>query len=129
MALGKIKADTLEHSTSGSVDTKFVVEGSAKSWTYITGDGTPAVTDSFNTASLTDVNTGEVRSNFTNSMNNDDFCFQAFVQENSFFGAIQELTTSSGRIRTSSSAVSVSHNLSAGADVDARSHLVLGDLA
>ena len=32
MALGKIKADTLEHSTSGSVDTKFVVEGSAKAW-------------------------------------------------------------------------------------------------
>ena len=30
MALGKIKADTLEHSTVGSVDTKFVVQGSGK---------------------------------------------------------------------------------------------------
>ena len=32
MALGKIKADTLEHSTAGSLDTQFVVNGSAKSW-------------------------------------------------------------------------------------------------
>ena len=32
MALGKIKADTLEHSTAGSLDTKFVVKGSAKVW-------------------------------------------------------------------------------------------------
>jgi len=126
----ELRVNTLKDASgNNSIGMSFVAEGSAKSWTYITGDGTPAVTDSFNTASLTDVNTGEVRSNFTNSMNNDDFCFQAFVQENSFFGAIQELTTSSGRIRTSSSAVSVSHNLSAGADVDARSHLVLGDLA
>ena len=129
MALGKIKADTLEHSTAGSVDTKFVVEGSAKSWTYITGDGTPAVADSFNTASLTDVQQGEVQSNFTNNMNNDDFCFQALPQENSFLASMQELTTSSGRIRTSASAISNSHNLSSSVDVDGRSHLVLGDLA
>ena len=37
MALGKIKADTLEHSTSGSVDTKYVVEGSAKAWNSFDG--------------------------------------------------------------------------------------------
>jgi hypothetical protein len=32
MALGKIKADTLEHSTAGTVDTQYVVNGSAKAW-------------------------------------------------------------------------------------------------
>ena len=30
MALGKIKADTLEHSTAGSLDTQYVVNGSAR---------------------------------------------------------------------------------------------------
>ena len=42
MALGKIKADTLEHSTAGSLDTSYVVNGSAKAWTNINGSsGTP----------------------------------------------------------------------------------------
>ena len=40
MALGKIKADTLEHSTSGSVDTQYVVSGSAKQWVNLDGTGT-----------------------------------------------------------------------------------------
>ena len=34
MALGKIKADTLEHSTAGSLDTQFVVKGSAKAFAH-----------------------------------------------------------------------------------------------
>ena len=34
MALGKIKADTLEHSTAGSLDTQYVVNGSAKAWQH-----------------------------------------------------------------------------------------------
>ena len=29
---GKIIADTLEHSTAGSLDTQYVVQGSAKAW-------------------------------------------------------------------------------------------------
>jgi hypothetical protein len=38
MALGKIKADTLEHSTAGSLDTQYVVNGSAKvTWVNYTG--------------------------------------------------------------------------------------------
>ena len=35
MALGKIVADTLEHSTAGSIATNYVVEGSAKAWCNI----------------------------------------------------------------------------------------------
>ena len=32
MAFGEIKADTLTHSTAGSVDTNYVVNGSTKVW-------------------------------------------------------------------------------------------------
>ena len=56
MALGKIKADTLEHSTAGSVDTKFVVDGSAKHW--IRHSNGSSITSSLNNTSLTDSGTG-----------------------------------------------------------------------
>ena len=68
MALGKIKADTLEHSTAGSLDTKYVVNGSAKVWlNYI--QQTPAVRDSFNVSGVTDTATGKYAPAYTSNMN------------------------------------------------------------
>lgn len=58
MALGKIKADTLEHSTAGSLDTQFVVRGSAKAWASAPGNGT-SINASLNISSLADTATGE----------------------------------------------------------------------
>jgi len=58
MALGKIKADTLEHSTAGTVDTQFVVNGSAKAWASAPGNGT-SINASLNISSLADTATGE----------------------------------------------------------------------
>ena len=54
MALGKIKADTLEHSTAGSLDTSYVVNGSAKAWATHTQSGSYTLHDSFNISSITD---------------------------------------------------------------------------
>ena len=45
MALGKIKADTLEHSTAGSLDTSYVVNGSAKA--YLSMDSSGGSTTTF----------------------------------------------------------------------------------
>ena len=70
MALGKIKADTLEHSTAGALDTQYVVNGSAKSWINFNGTGTPAARDSFNHASITDNGTGDYTLALTSSMGN-----------------------------------------------------------
>ena len=71
---GKIVADTLEHSTSGSVDTKYVVEGSAKMWvSFSTASGTPSAYDSLNVASFTDVAAGRTTITLTNSMNNNNW--------------------------------------------------------
>ena len=67
MALGKIKADTLEHSTAGSLDTQYVVNGSAKAFATIDGTGTIALLKSLNVSSLTDDGTGQYDTNFTNS--------------------------------------------------------------
>ena len=58
MALGKIKADTLEHSTAGSLDTQYVVNGSAKAWVNFNGS-TNATRSSLNIASVTDNGNGD----------------------------------------------------------------------
>ena len=77
MAFGIIKADTLTHSTAGSVDTNFVVEGSAKSWTNINGNsGSPVVRDSFNHSTLTDNGTGDYTLALSASMGNANYSLQ-----------------------------------------------------
>ena len=64
---GKIVADTLEHSTAGSIATNYVVEGSAKCWMNLNGTGTIAVNDSLNVTSCTDGGTGRYKPQYTNS--------------------------------------------------------------
>ena len=73
MSLGKIKADTLEHSTAGSVDTQFVVEGSLKQWINMDGSGTISTRDSLNNSSLTDNGTGNYTITHTNSFSNANY--------------------------------------------------------
>jgi hypothetical protein len=67
MALGKIKADTLEHSTAGSLDTQYVVNGSPKAWVQHAGS-TPL--DSLNISGLTDNGTGNFTLAFSSAMGN-----------------------------------------------------------
>jgi len=64
---GTIIADTLTHSTAGSVTTDYVVNGSAKAWVNFNGTGTIAARDSLNNASLTDNGTGDYSVGYTNS--------------------------------------------------------------
>ena len=73
MAFGILKADTLTHSTAGSLATNFVVEGSAKAWVEFNGTGTVAISDSFNIAGIVDDGTGKYDLTFTNSMSNANF--------------------------------------------------------
>lgn len=71
---GKIIADTLEHSTAGSLDTQYVVNGSAKAWCFFDGTaGTISFSDSFNGSSLSDVATGQYDMNFSSSMSNNTY--------------------------------------------------------
>ena len=70
---GKIVADTLEHSTAGSIATNYVVEGSAKAWVNFNGQGTIAERDSFNVTSLIDDEVGQHSYSFVNNFNNADY--------------------------------------------------------
>jgi hypothetical protein len=73
MANGKIKADTLEHSTAGSLDTQYVVQGSAKAWCNLNGTGTIAQRDSLNHSSTTDNTTGTYTFSLVSSMGNTNY--------------------------------------------------------
>ena len=74
MALGKIKADTLEHSTAGSLDTSYVVNGSAKASINFTQVSTQTIRSSTNISSLADSGTGQTSSiSFTSPMANSLF--------------------------------------------------------
>ncbi len=85
MALGKIKADTLEHSTAGSLDTQYVVNGSAIAWVNLSN--ATAITSSLNISSAVDNSTG----------------YYTAVMTNSFSGQGNEVATGSGGVAVSSS--------------------------
>ena len=74
-SFGTLKADTLTHSTAGSLATNFVVEGSAKAWSNIDGSGTVSYRDSFNTSGLTDNGTGDYTTSFSTSFGNVNYSF------------------------------------------------------
>jgi hypothetical protein len=77
MAFGTLKADTLTHSTAGSLATNFVVQGSAKAFCHFSTDTTQS---SFNVSSTVDAGTGQYKSTYTNSMSDAEQC----VTTNSF---------------------------------------------
>jgi len=70
---GTIIADTLTHSTAGSLTTDYVVNGSNKAWGMIDGTGTVAYRDSFGTSSLTDSATGIYTMTFSSAMSNANY--------------------------------------------------------
>ena len=54
-----------------TVGTSYVVNGSVKQWVNFNGQGTVAIRQSLNTASITDVGVGDYRPNFTSAMSTD----------------------------------------------------------
>ena len=71
MAFGTLKADTLTHSTAGSLATNFVVNGCAKAWGHYDHD---VLEDSFNLASKTDNGTGDYTFTLSSIMANVTYC-------------------------------------------------------
>ena len=81
---GKIVADTLEHSTAGSIATNFVVEGSAKAWAAVSS--VTSVGDSLNVASLTDDGgsaPNDYTISYTSNMGSANFSVTATVDSSS----------------------------------------------
>jgi len=130
-----LKVDTITGvSTAGSIavtgegnsTTTNLQQGLAKSWSFIEGDGTPTLTDSFNVTSITDNETGVTTASFVNNMSNATYSNLGMPQDNAEIIVMQEIT-SVGRATTHM--VLKTHNLSGSNDSQGRSYALLGDLA
>jgi hypothetical protein len=67
---------------SESVNTTYVVNGSAKSWVNFNGTGTVAARDSLNFSGLTDNGTGDYTVTISNAMGNTDYSCGGSSQQN-----------------------------------------------
>ena len=123
---GKIVADTLEHSTAGSIATSFVVDGSLKSWqrTNVVG-GTPSIIESLNTASVTDNGTGDYTYTYTSNMSSATYGAAGNVNEPSGVSCINNATSFGvGGYR-----VYIHNHANTNLDGDFVSNCIFGDLA
>jgi hypothetical protein len=67
---------------SESVNTTYVVNGSAKSWVNFNGTGTVAARDSLNFSGLTDNGAGDYTVTISNAMGNTDYSCGGSSQQN-----------------------------------------------
>jgi hypothetical protein len=126
---GKIIADTIEHSSAGSVDTTYVVDGVTKTWAACNGQASPSatITASLNVSSIADNGTGIYSFTLTNA-------FSGTIYENCGIGGIAGgntgvfLRISTGA--TTSSVLGVRVETHTGSTQDRENNFVIsGDLA
>ena len=118
---GTIVADTLTHSTAGSIATNYVVNGSAKAWAFATSAA--ALTgESFNISSGVDNGTGDYTLSFSNNITSGNSVFSGTCGNST----AQILSVAS---RTTSSYDAHTFNSSGTATDNTNMTLVHGDLA
>ena len=123
---GKIVADTLEHSTAGSLDTQYVVNGSAKAWAKVTQDTTHTNNSSFNISSIVDGGTGETDLLFTSNMSDANFVVgKADYTSNNRRSVVETPSTSQSTIQT----FQVSTNSTEADASNGTAQTIMGDLA
>jgi len=130
---GKIVADTLEHSTAGSVTTDYVVNGSAKAWFNMNGTSTPSNRDSFNIASITDNGSGDYTHSFTSSFDNANYTMGGWTgyptSRAGVFGGGSDIAYATGSFRMETSYISGTNGESTNFDVTYNNQMLMGDLA
>ena len=100
---GKIIADQIQSTTAGTLDTKYVVDGSAKAWVNFVGTGTVSISNSLNVASLTDNGTGDYSVSFSSSMANTNWSSQVDTNYEALGNhSIFRATNNSARTKTTS---------------------------
>ena len=111
-----------------TVETGYVLNGSAKVWADWTGTGTPALNDSLNVASLIDDGTGDQSITFTSSFSSNYYTLATMgnqVRNTNGWGWLvtdYKRTTSLSRIRASD----VNYSLT---DLAVMNSTITGDLA
>jgi hypothetical protein len=79
---GRATAGNVTITSEGGSATMQLQQGVAKVWADFQGNNTATLHDSFNVSSLDDDGTGDYSLNFTNAMNNGDFCCSIMSSNN-----------------------------------------------
>ena len=122
MALGKIKADTLEHSTAGSLDTSYVVNGSAKAWARFDLTGTQSIDNSLSVSSITDNGVGAATLTFASAFSTQYFSMGGASMGGNIFGYYDGTSTTTTSVDILTWFNNYSDNNNQGANI-------MGDLA
>ena len=117
-----LNVDTLV-AANGTDPVTLTKQSAAKAWANTSGDGTPVLDNSFNTASLTDNGTGSQSFNFTNNASSSNYSANGTVIEIGYIALIQVLGQASSNVKIKS------HNTSTSADSDGKNYTMHGDLA
>ena len=126
---GKIIADTLEHSTAGSIATNYVVDGSAKVWVNFNGIGTIAARDSLNTSSISDNGTGDYTVTMSNAMADANYGMSGTAGRNANDGAFLTNPIGSYSNTTTTHRIRGLYADGAAIDMNMMSNDIKGDLA
>ena len=117
---GKIVADTLTHSTAGSLTTDYVVNGSAKAW--VDGNSAAGLDNSHNISSGTDNGTGNYEYAFTAAMDSANYGIAGAVYSGSDRGfSYTGVSSANFDVRVWSSA--------GAANDSPQTSIIMGDLA
>ena len=129
MAFGTLKADTLTHSTSGSVPTNFVKTGSSKAW--MRWDMSASVMEgNFNVSSFTDISTGKSQFDYTSNLSDGNYAIAGIAGEKSGGGNRGLGVNGNTSVPTTSKILYVSFNSSwSSSDIDLCAATITGDLA
>ena len=129
MAFGTLKADTLTHSTAGSVPTNFVKTGSSKAW--MRWDMSASVMEgNFNVSSFTDISTGKSQFDYTSNLSDGNYAIAGIAGEKSGGGNRGLGVNGNTSVPTTSKILYVSFNSSwSSSDIDLFAATITGDLA
>jgi len=126
---GTIAADTLTHSTAGSLTTDYVVNGSVKAWANTNQTSTQSNRDSFNVASITDGGLGVTTLAFTNSMNDGNYSTTGQEGSTNTTGYVVQMPYNTTNTSSQYGFVGFNSGRTAAADVVVINSAVHGDLA
>ena len=119
---GVTTAGSISVTGEGNSTTTNLQQGLAKAWSHHTvNGGTPAISDSFNIGSITDIGTGNTRNTFTTAMSNDNYSVPSSADAFNF-SSVESYATTSYQHRVANASASST-------DRDNNVSAVLGDLA
>ena len=126
--MSTLKADTIQ-STGGGAAT-LTKQSAAKAWVYsVVSGGTPALTDSFNVSTITDVGPGDYKFNLASAMNNATFATSITPQYSTSSGSNAFFHQEDGSDKATTSFGLDHFQNGTKADPTRESGIVFGDLA